>query len=100
MGDPVMRRTLVETFLSDIRGRLAQLGSRIVAGDARAVEFEAHGLKGMCGAIGAVRCSELFGLIEIHGRDRDLVRTADLFSAADQEVGRVEGVLAPILNAA
>ncbi len=100
MGDPELRRTLVQTFLSDIRRRLAHLGSRLAAGDARAVEFESHGLKGMCGAIGAVRCAELFGLIEAHGRDRDLAGTADLFAAVDEEVGRVEGVLAPILNAA
>jgi len=100
MGDPELRRTLVQTFLSDIRRRLAHLGSHLAAEDARAVEFEAHGLKGMCGAIGAVRCAELFGLIETQGRERDLARTADLLAAADEEAGRVEGVLAPILNAA
>jgi two-component system, sensor histidine kinase and response regulator len=100
MGDPELRRTLVQTFLSDIRRRLALVGRHLTDGDARAVEFEAHGLKGMCGAIGAVRCAELFGLIETHGRDRNLARTADLLAAADEEVGRVEGVLAPILNAA
>ena len=100
MGDPDLRRTLVQTFLSDVRRRVAHLGSRIAAGDARAVEFEAHGLKGMCGAIGAVRCAELFALIESHGRDGDLARTPEVFSAVDDEVGRVEGVLAPILNAA
>jgi CheY-like chemotaxis protein/HPt (histidine-containing phosphotransfer) domain-containing protein len=100
MGDPELRRTLVQTFLSDVRRRLAHLGSRLAAGDSRAVEFEAHGLKGMCGAIGAVRCAELFGLIESQGRDSDLARTPQLFAAVDDEVGRVEGVLAPILNAA
>ena len=100
MGDAELRRTLVQTFLSDIRRRLAHLGGHLAAGDACAVEFEAHGLKGMCGAIGAVRCAELFGLIETQGRERDLARTADLLAAADEEAGRVEGVLAPILNAA
>ncbi len=100
MGDPELRRTLVQTFLSDIRRRLDHLYGRLAAGDAHAVEFEAHGLKGMCGTIGAVRCAELFGLIERHGRNRDLVHTADLISCAAEEVGRVEGVLAPILNAA
>jgi len=100
MGDPQLRRTLVQTFLSDVRRRVAHLGSRVAAGDSRAVEFEAHGLKGMCGAIGAVRCAKLFALIESHGRDGDLARTPEVFSAVDDEVGRVEGVLAPILNAA
>ncbi|MGH2669829.1 MAG: Hpt domain-containing response regulator, partial [bacterium] len=100
MGDANLRRSLVQTFLTDVRRRLASLGTRLAAGDFRAVEFEAHGLKGMCGAIGAVRCAELFGLIETHGRDQDLSRTPELFSAAADEVGRAEGVLAPILNAA
>ncbi|HKQ57490.1 MAG TPA: response regulator [Candidatus Eisenbacteria bacterium] len=100
MGDSTMRRTLVMTFLNDVRGRLAHLGSRVAAGDARAVEFEAHGLKGMCGAIGAMRCMELFGMIETHGENQDLHGVADLVAAADEEVGRVEGVLAPIMNAA
>ena len=100
MGDAELRRTLVLTFLNDVRGRLDHLSTRIAAGDARAVEFDAHGLKGMCAAIGAVRCAALFELIETRGRARDLTGVAELFAAADDEVGRAEGVLAPILNAA
>jgi CheY-like chemotaxis protein/HPt (histidine-containing phosphotransfer) domain-containing protein len=100
MGDPVLRRQLVQTFLTDVRSRLSRLDSRIAAGDTRAVEFEAHGLKGMCGAIGAMRCMELFAMIETHGENQDLHGVAELVAAADEEVGRVEGVLAPIMNAA
>ena len=62
MGDAELRRTLVQSFLADVRGRLARLENRIAAGDARAVEFESHSLKGMCSAIGAVRCAELFAI--------------------------------------
>jgi PAS domain S-box-containing protein len=100
MGDAGLRKTLVLTFLNDVRGRLDHLSSRLAAGDVRAVEFDAHGLKGMCAAIGAVRCAALFGLIEARGQARDLNGVAELFAAADDEVGRAEGVLAPILNAA
>ena len=100
MGDPELRRTLVQTFLTDIRRRLDHLHGRLAAGDTHAVEFEAHGLKGMCGTIGAVRCAAMFSLIEAQGRNRDLTRIAELLSGATEEVGRVEGVLAPILNAA
>ncbi|MEK7329160.1 MAG: response regulator [Candidatus Eisenbacteria bacterium] len=100
MGNAELRRTLVQTFMADIRPRLTRLDGRIAAGDARAVEFEAHGLKGMCGAIGAVRCAELFRMLEYQGRDHDLVGAPALLAAVDEEVGRVEGVLAPILNAA
>ena len=100
MGDPALRRTLVSTFLNDVHGRLDHLASRVAASDARAVEFEAHGLKGMCAAIGLVRCAELFGIIESRGRDHDLSGVADMLSSAEDEVGRAEGVLAPILHAA
>ncbi len=100
MGNGELRRRLVETFLADIRGRLARLGSCIAAGDARAVEFEAHGLKGMCSTIGAVRCAELFSMLECQGEHDDLSGAGELLAAAADEVGRVEGVLAPILNAA
>jgi signal transduction histidine kinase/DNA-binding response OmpR family regulator len=100
MGSAELRRTLVQTFMGDVRPRMARLDGRVAAGDTRAVEFEAHGLKGMCGAIGAVRCAELFRMLEDLGRDQDLVGAPALLSAADEEVGRVEGVLAPLLNAA
>jgi HPt (histidine-containing phosphotransfer) domain-containing protein len=100
MGNSDLRHTLVQTFMADIRPRLQRLGGRIAAGDARAVEFEAHGLKGMCGAIGAARCAELFRKLEYMGRDHDLASTYAVLTAVEEEVGRVEGVLAPILNAA
>jgi HPt (histidine-containing phosphotransfer) domain-containing protein len=100
MGNAEVRRTLVQSFLNDVRRRLERLGGLIAEGDARAVEFEAHGLRGMCGAIGAVRCADLFAAIETHGRERDLSGVEDLLASVDYEVGRVEGVLGPILSAA
>ena len=100
MGNPELRRTLAQTFVSDIHTRLTSLGDRITSGDSAAVEFEAHGLKGMCSTIGAVRCAELFSMLESRGQDRDLSGASELLAAAADEVGRVEGVLAPILNAA
>ena len=100
MGNPELRRTLAQTFVSDIQGRMASLGERIASGDVAAVEFEAHGLKGMCSTIGAVRCAELFSMLETRGQERDLSGASELLVAAGDEVGRVEGVLAPILNAA
>ena len=100
MGNTDLRRRLVQTFLDDVRGRVSRLDDRLAAEDVQAVEFEAHGLKGMCGAIGAVRCAELFGLLESHARDANLAGGAELIAAVAEEIGRVEGVLAPILHAA
>ncbi len=100
MGDAGLRATLVRTFLSDIRGRIAELGRRIEAGDAHGVEYEAHGLKGMCGTVGAERCAALFGMLEEQGREAALAGAADVLRTVGEEVNRVEGVLAPILRAA
>jgi PAS domain S-box-containing protein len=100
MGHPDLRRTLVQTFLSDIRPRLARLDGHITAGDAHAVEFEAHGLKGMCGAIGARRCSRVFRTLEDKGRQQDLDHASAMLQTATAEVERVEDELARLLEAA
>jgi CheY-like chemotaxis protein len=100
MGDADLRRVLAQTFISDTRNRLAKLAGKAEAGDARAVEFEAHGLKGMCATIGAVRCAHIFRDLEMRGREGNLEDLAPLLIAAEQEIGRVEGVLTPILDAA
>jgi HPt (histidine-containing phosphotransfer) domain-containing protein len=100
LGSPELRRMLVQTFLNDIRPRLDRLGQSAAAADAHAVEFEAHGLKGMCGAIGAVRCAELFRELEYAGRDGNLAEAPDLIARIVREVGLAEGVLTPLLDAA
>ena len=100
MGDADLRRVLAQTFISDTRNRLAKLAAKAEAGDARAVEFEAHGLKGMCATIGAVRCAHIFKELEMRGRQGNLDDLAPLVIAAEHEIGRVEGVLTPILDAA
>jgi CheY-like chemotaxis protein len=99
LGHADLRRTLVRTFLDDIRPRLAKLATRVAAGDGESVEFEAHGLKGMCGAIGAVRCASMFQALEKAGRERDLSQAPGLMTAAGDEVTRLEAELTPLLAA-
>jgi two-component system, sensor histidine kinase and response regulator len=99
LGHTDLRRTLVRTFMDDIRPRLVKLGTCVAAGDGTAVEFEAHGLKGMCGAIGAVRCSSMFHAIEKAGREGNLAQAPQLMRIVVEEVKRVEGELAPLLAA-
>ena len=65
------------------------------AGDAKAVEFEAHGLKGMSATIGAVSCADAFGRIERMGRENRLEPVGPMLDYAEIEVGRVEAVIGP-----
>ena len=72
MGIPALRASLLGTFLAEARPRLEQLGQAVVAHDARRIEFEAHGLKGMCLTLGADVCAEIFAEMERLGREQQL----------------------------
>src|SRR5207247_1657428 len=68
MGLPALRSSLLHTYLIDVPGRLERLRFAFGAGDLRRVEFEAHGLRGMCATIGAAGCTLLFGEMEERAR--------------------------------
>ena len=95
MGNPELKSILVRTFIHHIRPRLRRLREVTAAGDAKAVEFEAHGLKGMSATIGAVSCADAFGRIERMGRENRLEPVGPMLDYAEIEVGRVESVIAP-----
>jgi len=100
LGDARLRRALAQAFRDDVRPALDRLEAAVAAGDTRTVEFDAHRLKGLCGVIGAARCAALLGALESGARARGLADAADLLAALREEVGRVEGLIAPILDAA
>src|SRR5262249_28144041 len=74
MGLPALRSSLLHTFLIDVPGRIERLRFAFDANDLRRVEFESHGLRGMCATIGATGCTMLFGEMEERARAD---RTAD-----------------------
>ena len=90
MGVPALRDSLLSTFLNDVRPRLEQLGLAVNGRDARRVELEAHGLKGMCATVGAIACAELFAVLERVGREQTLDLAAPLLKRAHLEVTRTE----------
>ena len=90
MGLPALRTSLLHTFLGDVSSRLERLTSAFEANDARRVEFEAHGLKGMCATIGAGGCAILFGDIEDWARDERVSDARVLLRPATAEVHRAE----------
>jgi signal transduction histidine kinase/DNA-binding response OmpR family regulator/HPt (histidine-containing phosphotransfer) domain-containing protein len=90
MGIPALRSSLLNTFLAEVRPRLEQLSQAVVAHDARRVEFEAHGLKGMCLTLGADVCGEVFAQMERLGREDQLAAVGSLLKRAHLEVTRTE----------
>ena len=90
MGVPALRNSLLQTFLSDVRPRLAKLKDAVRTGDSRRGEFEAHGLKGMSRTIGAVACGDVFAQLEEMGENESLADAGPALLRAEQEIVRAE----------
>ena len=90
MGLPALRASLLQTFLGDVAVRLERLAQAFDSADPRRVEFEAHGLKGMCATIGAGGCTMLFGDMEEWARDERVEDARVLLPSAVEEVHRTE----------
>ena len=96
MGVPQLRDTLIQAFLSEVHPRLERLESALTAGDAKKVEFEAHGLKGMSGTVGALGAAAIFETIEQQGRDGQLAGVDALLERVRREVDRVCSFIRPL----
>lgn len=90
MGLPALRTSLLHTYLDDVYPRLDRLAQAIEGLDAHRVEFEAHGLRGMCATIGATVCMGLFGEIESAARDGHVADSGRWLEPARQAVQRTE----------
>lgn len=103
MGIPSLRDALLQTFLADVRPKMERLSEAVRLRDARRIEFEAHGLKGMSSTVGAVLCQDVFESIERAAREESLGELTSLMAKAAVEVERTEQHirrLERILNAA
>ena len=90
MGVPALRNSLLQAFLSDVRPRFARLRDAVKADHARRVEFEAHGLVGMCRTIGAAAAGAVCAEIEQLAESEGLGRAGALLPRAEQEIARAE----------
>jgi HPt (histidine-containing phosphotransfer) domain-containing protein len=90
MGQAQLRAMLVEAFVNQTPARLDKLRLAVVAGNAADVEFEAHGMKGMCATIGAMRCAEVFEHMERLAAQKRLEPLAYKLQRAETELTRVD----------
>ena len=102
MGIPALRDALLQTFLADVGQRMLRLAEAISTSDARLVEFESHGLKGMLGTIGARAGAELFSALETLSIAGDVTAAGPLLKRATIEAGRARAAIdaLPFRNAA
>ena len=94
MSLPALRASLLHTYLGDVFPRLQRLEAAIEAGDADRIEFEAHGLRGMCSTIGAAACTVVFGEMEARARAKRPADVAVLLPPALEQVRRTEEFIA------
>jgi len=93
MGIPALRASLMQTFLSDVQPRLERLADAFAQSEPERVEFEAHGLKGMCATLGANDCARLFAVLEDRARDRWHGDPQPWLDACRAEVARAEAFI-------
>lgn len=94
MGILALRDTLLTTFLADVPPRIERLAEAIDSMDARRIEFEAHGLKGMCATVGAVTCGRVFSMMEQLAGEERVKDVAVLLPKARTAVQRTEQYIA------
>jgi CheY-like chemotaxis protein/HPt (histidine-containing phosphotransfer) domain-containing protein len=90
MALPALRTSLLHAYLGDVYPRLERLQESLDSGDPRRIEFEAHGLRGMCATIGAAGCVTLFGEMELWAREERVADCRRLLEPALHEVQRTE----------
>jgi PAS domain S-box-containing protein len=93
MGIAALRDTLLNTFLADVPPRLDRLAQAMVEHEAHRIEFEAHGLMGMCATIGAVACERVFAEIERLAAEERVSECTRLLPKAKAEVERTEAYI-------
>jgi CheY-like chemotaxis protein/HPt (histidine-containing phosphotransfer) domain-containing protein len=100
MGITALRDTLLNTFLADVPARIERLAEAVDSKDARRIEFEAHGLKGMCATVGAVACGRVFAEMEFLAGEERVSELAVLVPRAraavqvtEEYIARLERIL-------
>jgi HPt (histidine-containing phosphotransfer) domain-containing protein len=82
--DPHLVSELVDDFLAKAPQRLARMREQLAAGDARALDFEVHGLVGSSGALGLMRLHGHAQALELLARGGTLEGAEGLLAEVEQ----------------
>ena len=95
---PEFAAGLVDTFLDEAPGMLAELRSARTAGDADRFRRAAHSLKSNANTFGALRLAALARELELKGLDAEPARDQAALTALEAEYGAAAAALKGLRN--
>lgn len=96
-GETEGLRELVDLYLEQTTGQLAELAAAAAANEPEAVRRNAHSCGGATATLGMTRLAELLQQLEAEGKSGTLTHAATLCAEAGEELERVRAWLAPRL---
>lgn len=92
-----LRRTLLDTYVTDGTERMAQLGTAVARHDYLAVQNVAHAMKSSSALLGVLTLADLLQRTENAAR-ADTSKVAPLAALADEEYRRAAQVIGTLLD--
>ncbi len=93
-GDIDFLREIVQLFLDDCPGMLADIHESVVRRESKALESAAHALKGAVGNFGAKHAHTAALDLEVLGRNGVLTEAQAAYSKLENEIDRLQRALA------
>jgi len=96
-GDQELLKEVVAIFLSDCSRVLSEIRAAIACGDANALEFAAHELKGAAAGLAARAAADAAWRLEQIGRANDLTQADELMVELEKRIEELKARLADVL---
>jgi PAS domain S-box-containing protein len=90
VGDRELAQAIARSFLADIPGRLEALRGHVACGDAKAVQHQAHTIKGAAATVGGAGVAQLALALERMGHAGDLLAAGPGLEALAAEFNRLK----------
>lgn len=98
-GDPTLIVTLIDSFLNDCPDYMEAIRDAIENEDRKALEREAHGLKGAAGSLRARPASKAAETLEEMAREDNFAKAEDALDTLESEIERLKDELRAVKNA-
>lgn len=89
-GNPDLIVTIVDSFLDDCPNYMDAIREAVETGDAKALEREAHGLKGAAGSLRAKPASKAAQVLEEIGHSGDFSEAETALETLEREIDRLK----------
>ncbi|MCK5000841.1 MAG: response regulator, partial [Anaerohalosphaera sp.] len=93
LGDEELIKEIVPIFLADCKERFEDTRKAVLSRDSKAIQFNAHAIKGAAGNIGAKLLSDIACKLESFGKEDDTESAASIYEALETEYYRVVSFL-------